>query len=418
MTVLLGKQAVVIGAGMAGLAMAKSLSTHFESIVIIERDRVLGDETRPGVPQGKHPHMLLAGGLRALVLLYPGIDKQLIAAGAVSLRAGVDIQVEMPGIGIFPRRDFGISSLSLSRPLLESVVRHTTVAVENIVLRSGCTATEIFVRNDGSRVTGIEVQNRGGALEVIPADLVVDASGRGASLLAHLQTSGRGFPRVSVSQTEITYSSGTFRVPEEVTPDFLAAVTLSMPPASTRSAYAMKIEDDKWQILLSGRGADRPPGDIDGLRSYADEIPQSAVAQLLRTATMEDGLSRFSFPETRWYRYSEFANLPRRVMPVGDAICRLNPVYGQGMSLALQQAELWSRLSRSIDDLDKLVHEFLQDAARGLEVPWQMCADWDSAFEDSKFAQNKLVARKEAFEQIKEDPEAHLAFLEAQHLLF
>lgn len=254
-------------------------------------------------------------------------------------------------------------------------------------------------------------------MEVMPADLVVDASGRGASLLAHLQTSGRGFPRVSVSQTEITYSSGTFRVPEEVTPDFLAAVTLSMPPASTRSAYAMKIEDDRWQILLSGRGADRPPGDIDGLRNYADEIPQSAVAQLLRTATMEDGLSRFSFPETRWYRYSEFANLPRRVMPVGDAICRLNPVYGQGMSLALQQAELWSRLSRSIDDLDKLVHEFLQDAACGLEVPWQMCADWDSAFEDSKFAQNRLVARKEAFEHIKEDPEAHLAFLEAQHLL-
>lgn len=416
MNILLGKQAVVIGAGMAGLAMAKSLSTHFESVVIIERDRVLGNGTRPGVPQGKHPHILLAGGLRALISLYPGIDKQLIAAGAVPLRAGVDIQVEMPGIGIFPKRDFGITSLSLSRPLLEGVVRDITVAVKNVVLRSCCTATKMFVRNDGSLVTAIEVRNRGGALEVIPADLVVDASGRGASLLAHLQASGRGFPCVSLSQSEITYSSGTFS-PEEVIPEFLAAVTLSVPPASTRSAYAMKIENDRWQILLSGRGADRPPGDIDGLRSYADEIPQSAVARLLRTARLEDGLSRYSFPETRWYRYSEFANLPRRAMPVGDAICRLNPVYGQGMSLALQQAELWSRLSRSIDDLDKLVHEFLQVAARGLEIPWQMCADWDSAFEDSKFAKNGLVARKASFEQIKEDPEAHRAFLEAQHLL-
>lgn len=85
--------------------------------------------------------------------------------------------------------------------------------------------------------------------------------------------------------------------------------------------------------------------------------------------------------------------------------------------MALQQAELWSRLSRLIDDLDKLVHEFLQVAARGLEIPWQMCAEWDSLSEDSKFAQNGLVAGKEAFEIIKEDPKVHLAFLQAQHLL-
>jgi flavin-dependent dehydrogenase len=73
---LLGKQAVVVGAGIGGLTAARVLADYFERVVVLERD-VLPEcaEPRAGVPQGKHPHALLAGGQGALDDLFPGFGQ-------------------------------------------------------------------------------------------------------------------------------------------------------------------------------------------------------------------------------------------------------------------------------------------------------------------------------------------------------
>ena len=72
MSGLLGEHAVVIGAGMGGLAAAGALAQHFERVEILERDRLAGSAaSRSGTPQDRHPHGLLAGGLRALDEIFP-----------------------------------------------------------------------------------------------------------------------------------------------------------------------------------------------------------------------------------------------------------------------------------------------------------------------------------------------------------
>src|SRR6202042_956931 len=57
------KQAVVVGAGMAGLAAAKAIEPHFEKVTVFDRDS-LPDAPAPrsGTPQSRHTHALLAGG--------------------------------------------------------------------------------------------------------------------------------------------------------------------------------------------------------------------------------------------------------------------------------------------------------------------------------------------------------------------
>src|ERR1700712_2494137 len=77
-------QAVVMGASMAGLLAACALSETFDRVVLVERDHLPDDASdRRGVPQGKHLHGLLAGGLVALNNLIPGFEADLLAAGAV-----------------------------------------------------------------------------------------------------------------------------------------------------------------------------------------------------------------------------------------------------------------------------------------------------------------------------------------------
>ena len=78
------EHAVVVGASMAGLIAARVLADRFERVTVIDRDTLpTGDENRAGVPQGRHGHGLLASGFRALEGLFPGLEQELVAAGAV-----------------------------------------------------------------------------------------------------------------------------------------------------------------------------------------------------------------------------------------------------------------------------------------------------------------------------------------------
>jgi hypothetical protein len=59
----------------------------------------------------------------------------LLRVGAVPVRVAQEVQFERPDFGVAPKRDFGISLLCASRPLIEFVLRHRAETTANIVLR-------------------------------------------------------------------------------------------------------------------------------------------------------------------------------------------------------------------------------------------------------------------------------------------
>jgi glycine/D-amino acid oxidase-like deaminating enzyme len=66
------EHAVVVGSGIAGLVTSRVLADHFERVTLLERDPApSGADARSGVPQGRHFHGLLPGGLLILVELFP-----------------------------------------------------------------------------------------------------------------------------------------------------------------------------------------------------------------------------------------------------------------------------------------------------------------------------------------------------------
>ena len=74
---------MVLGGSLAGLTAAAGLAERFDLITIIESDLLpLVGEHRNGVPQDRHAHILLPGGLRSLAELLPGIVDDLQRHGA------------------------------------------------------------------------------------------------------------------------------------------------------------------------------------------------------------------------------------------------------------------------------------------------------------------------------------------------
>jgi flavin-dependent dehydrogenase len=105
---MIGQRAVVVGAGIAGLAAARALADSFAKVIVLERDKLTrAAAPRIGVPQGKQPHALLVGGLRALTDQFPQFVEQFLRCGAVAYDYS-KARIEMGGFDPLPQRDLGI----------------------------------------------------------------------------------------------------------------------------------------------------------------------------------------------------------------------------------------------------------------------------------------------------------------------
>jgi 2-polyprenyl-6-methoxyphenol hydroxylase-like FAD-dependent oxidoreductase len=177
-------RAVVLGASIAGLLAARVLADHFAEVLVVDRDP-LGTEAAPrrGTPQARHLHGLLACGHQVLDELLPGLTAELAAGGApVGDMLG---STRLCFGGHRFRQGFsGLTALCVSRPTLESAVRRRVVAQPGVKLLGRRDVVGLTASRDNCRVVGARVIGRavGSAEEQLPADLVVDATGRGSRL--------------------------------------------------------------------------------------------------------------------------------------------------------------------------------------------------------------------------------------------
>ena len=422
----IGSQAVVIGAGMAGLTAARAVADYFDRVLVLERDTLPGQpRDRAGVPQGKHVHALLAGGQRALCELFPGFNQDLDRVGAVPLRVGLDVRMERPGYDPFPQRDLGFRSYAMSRSAVEFAVRERLRGCMNVVLEQQCRVVELVARPAGDRVTGVRVTVNGQA-DLVDADLVVDASGRGNLTLNLLQSVGRPRPEETTIGVDLAYATGIFRIPDDAPADWKGVFTFPNPLESSRGALLLPLEGARWIVTVGGRHGDDPPGDPDGFMTYARALRTPTICKAIWHAERLDDIARYRFPESVYRHYERLERFPLGLLPVGDAVCRFNPVYGQGMSVAAQEAVAVKRLLGELvgepDPLERLAPAFFAEAATLIEAPWAGAAIPDfvhpatrgkrpdnfEAFIKFGAALNKLASH---------DPEIHKLTAEVQNLL-
>jgi hypothetical protein len=152
----LGDRAIVVGSGLGGLSAARAVSDRFHQVMILDRDELQADAApRPGVPQGKHPHGLLGGGLEAPEQLFPGFGYELSKAGAVPVHRGFDMLYEIPGQDPWPRVKYGRPTYAMSRPLIEVTVRRQVERLTNVKVQSGCRVLNIIGESSTGAAKGI-----------------------------------------------------------------------------------------------------------------------------------------------------------------------------------------------------------------------------------------------------------------------
>jgi 2-polyprenyl-6-methoxyphenol hydroxylase-like FAD-dependent oxidoreductase len=372
----LGEHAVVLGAGMAGLLAARVLSEFYDSVSVVERDRLPDYPChRRGIPQGRHVHNFLSRGLQVLGELFPGLLEDLATAGAAVVDDG-ELSNFYVRIGRFELRRSGkladpaaLALYMASRPFMEFHVRRRVKALPNVTFLDGHDCVEPCVEPcaTANTVTGVRIIRRyNGFLTTLDADLVVDAMGRTARTPAFLEGLGYERPAENRVEAKLGYSSHQLSIP----PGSIAERLVFFNPGGGRTGgLLLACEHDTWMLAI-GRATDagEPPTDFDAMLALTEQSLPPAILEGLRRAEPLGEAVTYRHSAAVWRRYDQLSRFPSGLLVIGDALCSLDPTYGQGMTIAALEALTLRDCLRSGDA--QLAQRFFRAAARYIGPTW------------------------------------------------
>jgi 2-polyprenyl-6-methoxyphenol hydroxylase-like FAD-dependent oxidoreductase len=368
--------AVVIGAGMAGLAIAQALTAGFDRVTVVDRDRLpTGTTPRRGVPQDRHLHLLLPAGIDALEALFPGLVDQLGAQGAKTGDAD-RIRICLNGHRLAPAR-IGEQAVFCSRPFLESHVRRRVREQPSITVREGVRICGLVVGCDGGRVEGVELATPDGAdREVLRAEVVVDCSGRRSPVPGWLADLGHRTAEVDELDVQVLYATRRYELPTGVL-DGDHHVLVGPTPDGPRGAAMTHAEDGNWIVTLFAMAGEQAPKDGDDFERFTAALPIRDVYEAIRAGRAIDEPAPYRFPSNRRRRYERLEGLPAGFLAAGDAVCSFNPIYGQGMTVAAMEALILEERLRT--GVLPSARTWFGDIAQVIDLAWQLAIGSDLA---------------------------------------
>ncbi len=321
---------VVIGAGLAGLLAAAAAAANGADTILLERDRLPETpEPRKGVPQGRQLHVLLHRGLLSAEELLPGLRSDLISAGAAVFDTGA-----MPWLGEYgwsPTRWPGFDLLSVTRPLLEHLTRRRLLSTFAPTLHEDHQVSGL--RRSGEQWQ-VLTENR----RHVVADRVIDASGRSSRLPYWLSQLGVRIPEPVRVDAHLGYACRLYRA--NGPPPLATGVVIAGTPATGRGAIALPVENGHWLLVAGGYGEHRPSREPAEFEAYLAALQDPAVSEVAERLEPVSDIAVYRQTSNRRYRFGRVRDWPPGLLAVGDAACTFNPVYGQGISVAAQQALL------------------------------------------------------------------------------
>jgi 2-polyprenyl-6-methoxyphenol hydroxylase-like FAD-dependent oxidoreductase len=337
------RQAVVIGAGIAGLLATRVLAEYYEQVLVIERD-ALPVEPRPraGTPQSHHLHRVLPRGKMILERLFPGFLDGLLKHGAFALEQTKSLLIARDGRTALSAPNATGKDASCSRALLEWEIRKRVQALAGVRFLSHQDVIGLVASSDRKRIVGICVREHGQLAEwtIIAADLTVDASGCSSKLTYWLQELGYHLPEDEQVHSAIGYSTRYYQFPADAQHEWSSALK----PCSQSDGVAFSLlENHTCAVIIGNIGGQYPPAEAAAFEQRLAVTIGSYLPTLLQDAQPLEDPRGYRIPVCVRHHFEQMEDWPHGLLVMGDAFCNFDPIYGQGMSVAAMEAEILAR---------------------------------------------------------------------------
>ncbi len=369
--------AVVIGGSISGLLVARVLADQFESVTLIERGKEpTAPKVRKQVPQGYHAHLLLKSGELYLQDLFPDLVTEMKAEGSVTVDSSADLSWFHHGCWKIKYHSH-LRVLTQSRPFLEWHIHRQVSDLDNVIFRYETRAKQFITTSDKTKIIGVELHNRhtNKASENLDTDLLVDASGFGTQTPKLLQELGYTAPKETSVHIGLNYTSYVYECTTS-NHDWKSLIIYPRAPQQNRGGCLLTIENNRYLLTLVSYLDDEKPRNYTEFLDFAKSLPHPEIYNFIKNLTPISDLSSYYIPKTVRRHYEKLDNFPDGLVVMGDANCRFDPIFGQGMSVAAKEAidlgrMLAARAKRqSPPNVNGLSKPFHQQVARIISTPW------------------------------------------------
>jgi len=359
---------VFMGGGVCGLAGGMMLARDGHEVTVLERDAVPVPKSpqeaweawdRGGVTQFRLAHFLAPAGRAVLEEDLPEVFDGLLAAGATRMDLLSLMPPNLAEAG--PRAgDERFVTFTARRPVFEQVLARVAVQEPGLDVRRGAAAKGLTIdsSNGTPHVSGVHLDSG----ETLPADLVVDAMGRGSQLPAWLSAAGVEPMQQESEDSGFIYYGRYFRSSDGTTPQPIGP---PLAPIGSFSILTLLADNSTWSVVLVASSGDRvlkrmrDPGlwtaVLRACPMHAHWLEGEPITEL---EAMGGVLDRHRRP------VSNGRPLLTGIALLGDSRACTNPSLGRGISLGLLHARA----------LREVVGSHLED-------PQEFAEAWDATTE-------------------------------------
>ncbi|KAG8993688.1 hypothetical protein FRB90_000621 [Tulasnella sp. 427] len=371
---------VICGGSVGGMLAAAVCADHFESVLIVESE-AWANEQGSEIPE-RRQYRTTSDGYQAIVpprtrvmqyyvanflqpplymalsRLFPKLPEQMDHFGLGSTLAVMrlifrygGVYTEDPYTNVTIKEGVPLT-LNITREATETLIRRSLKqSRSNVTFKTG-TVTG-FIR-DGDRLGGVSVRTEGGEVDE-RGDLVIDATGP-TQFGFHKALNAAGFPVSPSLRVEydpgMKYTTGVWTLPEQVRKNwpvpggYQIAPILAMTPdaeaGESRAFYLVTVEKDQMLITTGGWNEPQACHSMAEVRAYVqsldgqEHLPNWAWTLFDLLEEHEAECTPFytdaKVGPLNWVRWQMAEGLPPNFIAIGDAIMKLNPVYGQGIT--------------------------------------------------------------------------------------
>lgn len=425
---------VVVGAGVAGLGAALLLARREHSVILCEQEARpapssvadAADWSRRAVPQLHQSHVFLARCREVLRAHAPDVLDGLRAAGVPELRL-----TDHPPRPIreAPTPSEELTALLSRRPVFELVLRRHALAEPLVDHRPGTAIAGLEVDSSEAppRVWGARTADGG----VVPADMVVDATGRRSPLPAWLSAAGVAAPVETAEDCGIVYYSRFYqRAAGAPWPglnrghtgggsfDRYSCLVFPADNGTLSVTFGITPEDRELKALRHDAAFHAAAASIPVIAEWVEADWAAPIGAVQSMGGMRNRSRRLTDDHGR--------PLVVGVQSVGDALGTTNPAHSRGCSLAMAHAVgLADALDAHRDPVDQTM---AMDEIRRRDVdPWvhdsvaqdrQRLRRWSDKPRAQPFTlATPRLTNGRAFSAAQHDPWVWDRFTRAQHLL-
>ncbi|MEH7745986.1 FAD-dependent oxidoreductase [Neobacillus drentensis] len=381
------ERAIIIGGGISGKLAARVVSDFFKEVMIIERDyEPQGPIPRKGAPQGEHLHALLQAGEHGLEALFPGITKKFHSSGAVKINSTQDLAWFHHGVWKL-RFNGGSTTTLQTRPHLEWHIDQYIKAIPNVTFLYNHTVQNYVYNEVKNQITGVDVIDSSGGEKNLTANLVIDASGVNSLSSSWLNKRGVSIPEQKV-KIGLSYISKSFYLPENDERDWKIKIVYPNPPHEKIGGTISKVEGNRYIVTLNGYHNEVNEKDVvknnNDFMELTKKLPKLDIYRELKDAVPLSSTSIYRVPHIVWRRFDKVKSLPDGLLLIGDTVCRIDPVFGQGMSIAVLEAlKLKELLQNESHELQKVTTHFHKQEAKIIAPIWNMVITEDFRYPET-----------------------------------